>query len=328
VDADDRPLPQTPTDAGAIAGSAVTIVDPLTEDDFVQGPVPLVDPRNAALLPLPEPDAPPVLKRFYLAVPFSQRGRPGPPGVQIELVLTPLPDPPADLQVAYAPQSLSLTWEPSGGLIGFLLDRPLPPEPLPYDIVQPVAPTTPAADSSLPPGPTTYNVYRQLAPDPLQLPPPSVPSWNVPVPIALNAAPLTGTSTTDSAEGGRMRCYTVRAQRGTVLSEPTSPVCVAPVDVFPPAAPTGLAAVPSEGGISLIWEPNAELDLGGYLVLRRESGDATLRQLTPAPIAEARYRDTDVAAGTRYVYSIVAVDQRVPLPNVSASSPPVEETAR
>jgi hypothetical protein len=100
------------------------------------------------------------------------------------------------------------------------------------------------------------------------------------------------------------------------------------VDVFPPAAPTGLAAVPSEGGISLIWEPNAELDLGGYLVLRREPTDATLRQLTPSPIVESRYRDADVKPGARYIYSVVAVDSQLPLPNASPPSEPVEEAAR
>jgi len=98
--------------------------------------------------------------------------------------------------------------------------------------------------------------------------------------------------------------------------------------VFPPAPPAGVAAVPSEGGISLIWEPNSELDLGGYLVLRGEPGDATLGQLTAAPIAEARFRDTTVQPGTRYIYAVVAVDTRLPLPNVSAASVPVEETAR
>jgi hypothetical protein len=103
---------------------------------------------------------------------------------------------------------------------------------------------------------------------------------------------------------------------------------VTPVDIFPPAPPAGLAAVPSEGGISLIWEPSAELDFGGYLVLRREAGDATLRQLTDTPIPDARYRDADVKPGTRYIYSVAAVDMRMPLPNVSALSQPVEETAR
>ena len=112
------------------------------------------------------------------------------------------------------------------------------------------------------------------------------------------------------------------------MSEPSPRVCVTPVDAAPPAPPGGLAAVPSEGSISLIWEPNSELDLAGYLVLRSEPGDATLRQLTEAPIAEARYRDTTVQPGRRYIYSVVAVDSQLPLPNVSAESPRVEDTAR
>jgi hypothetical protein len=112
------------------------------------------------------------------------------------------------------------------------------------------------------------------------------------------------------------------------MSEPSPPACFTPIDVFPPAAPAGLAAVPSEGGISLIWEPNAELDLGGYLVLRRDAGDATLRQLTDTPISDARYRDSTVQSGVRYTYFVVAVDTQLPLPNISRQSAPVEETAR
>jgi hypothetical protein len=334
VDADNRPLPQLPSDKGAIAGSPVTIVDTLTAEDFVQGPV-YVDPRLAGLPPLPAATAPAVMRRFYLAIGFSQRGRPGPPGAQAELLLTSLPDAPTALSATYGPTSLSLTWEPSGGLMGFLLDRALPPEPLPYvrlllPTVLPAQPAaaTPVADASVPAGPTTYNVYREITPDPFLLPPAARPAWSVPAPAALNPAPLATTSIMDTLDGGRTRCYTVRAQRGTVMSAGSPPLCVAPVDVFPPAAPNGLAAVPSEGGISLIWEPNAELDLGGYLVLRREAGDATLRQLTDRPIAEARYRDTDVKAGTRYIYSVAAVDSQVPLPNVSPPSAPVEDTAR
>lgn len=329
VGADDRPLPQVPTDKGAIAGAAVTIVDPLSPDDLVQGPLPILDPRFAALAPPPDPVTPAALKRFYIAIGFSQRGRPGPSGAQAELALTNVPDAPADLRVTPAPTSVSLTWEPSGGLIGFLLDRALPAELPPYDILQPVVTTaSPVVDTGVTAGPTTYNVYRQLAPDPFQLPLAAAPVWSVPPPVPLNPAPLALTSLSDTLDGGRLRCYTVRAVRGTVMSAASTPLCVAPIDVFPPAPPAGLAAVPSEGGISLIWEPSAELDFGGYLVLRREAGDATLRQLTDRPIAEARYRDTDVKPGTRYIYSIAAVDTRLPLPNVSALSVPVEETAR
>lgn len=317
----------------AMPGTPVTIRDTLTPEELEQGPV-YIDPRRPELAaPLPGVVLPTVLRRFYVAIPFSRRGRPGPPGAQTEMVLTSLPDPPTDVRLGYAGTLLSLTWQPSGGLFGFLLDRGLPPEPAPF--VQAPQPAALAAapvtlpDSAVPPGPTTYQVYRQVAPDPFELPPrTTVPAGTTLLPQPLNTSPLTATSMTDEVLLERAQCYEVRAQCGQVFSEPSPPACVTPVDFIPPAAPAGLAAVPSEGGISLIWEPNSELDLGGYLVLRREPGDATLRQLMDTPIAEARYRDADVRPGARYVYSVVAVDNRLPLPNVSAESAPVEETAR
>jgi len=316
----------------AMPGTSITVRDVLTPDEFEQGPV-YVDPRRPELAaPLPGVILPTIMRRFYLAIPYSRRGRPGPPGAQAEMVLTSLPDPPTDPRASYAGRTLSLSWQPSGGLLGFLLDRGLPAEPLPFvpaPLPIAVAAAVTLPDTSVPPGPTTYNVYREMAPDPFELPTPTtMPPNTTLVPRALNPAPLATTAITDAVLFEREQCYVVRAQRGTVLSAPSPPVCVTAVDVEPPAAPAGLAAVPSEGGISLIWEPNAELDLGGYLVLRREPGDATLRQLTSTPIAEARYRDADVRPGARYVYSVVAVDSRLPLPNVSVASAPVEETAR
>lgn len=316
----------------AMPGTLVTVRDTLTPDDFEQGPE-YVDPRRPELAaPLPGVVLPTVLRRFYLAIPFSGRGRPGPPGAQAEMVLTSLPDPPTDVRLTYSGSMLSVIWQPSGGLFGFLLDRGLAPEPVPF--VQAPSPVALAAavvvpDTAVPPGPTTYNVYRQVAPDSFELPPrTAAPPGTTLVPRPLNTSPLAATSITDEVLLERAQCYMVRAQRGAVFSEPSPAACITPVDVVPPAVPAGLAAVPSEGGISLIWEPNGELDLGGYLVLRREAGDATLRQLTDTPITEARYRDANVQPGIRYIYSVVAVDSRVPLPNVSAESAPVEETAR
>jgi hypothetical protein len=158
-----------------------------------------------------------------------------------------------------------------------------------------------------------------------------MPIWSAALPVPVNPSPLSTMAATDDIEFGRHRCYTVRAVRGAApraVSEPSSPVCITAIDVFAPVAPASLAAVPSEGGISLIWEPNSEIDLGGYLVLRGEPGDATLRQLTHTPVVEARYRDTDVRPGTRYVYAVVALDTQLPLPNASDVSERVEETAR
>ncbi len=331
----------TPQAAAALAPSAmpgtpITVRDTLTPDEFEQGPV-YVDPRRPDVaVPLPVVALPTVMRRFYLAIPFSRRGRPGPPGAQAEMVLTSLPDPPTELRATYAGATLLLTWQPSGGLFGFLLDRGLAPEPTPFvppplpaALVAPGAAAVVVPDTAVPPGPTTYNIYRRMSPDPFELPArTTAPAGTTLVPQPLNPAPVAATTMTDQIVFEREQCYAVRAQRGTVLSEPSPAACVAAVDLVPPAAPAGLAAVPSEGGISLIWEPNGDLDLAGYLVLRHEPGDATLRQLTDTPIAVARYRDADVRPGARYIYSVVAVDNRLPLPNVSAASAPVEETAR
>jgi hypothetical protein len=330
------PLPDgtvPPANGAPVQGTSVTVRDTLTSDELVQGKEDPIDPRRqlqlqpvgAVVLP-PKP-----LQRFYLAIPFSDRGRSGPPGTEASFVITPLPDSPAAVRATYTAAASSITWEPSGGLLGFLVNDSLGVEPAPFDVVE--TPPSPGVlpEPVLPPGPTHYNVYREVAPDPLTLPPPLI-KGVTPLPVPLNAAPLATTTLADDVEFERERCYTVRPLRGAapnvVLGDPSPRVCGRQVDVFPPAAPAQPAAVAAEGAISLIWDPNPELDLGGYLVLRREVGNDTMLLLTETPILEARFRDSRVMPGTRYRYSVVAVDNRMPLPNMSRESLPVEETAR
>jgi predicted phage tail protein len=112
-------------------------------------------------------------------------------------------------------------------------------------------------------------------------------------------------------EWGGERCYTVRAvhTRGalSVESEPAMPACATLADTFPPAAPTGLIAVASEGAINLIWNANTEKDLAGYLLLR---APAETRAFAPAiadPIRDTTFTDK-VQPGIPYVYAVVAVD--------------------
>ena len=112
-----------------------------------------------------------------------------------------------------------------------------------------------------------------------------------------------------------------------IESAPSSPVCVTPIDTFPPAPPKSLAHIAAANGVSLIWEANAETDLGGYLVLRGEAPGDKLSPLTPAPIADTSFLDTTVRRGRTYVYEVVAVDRSTP-PNQSAPSNRVEETIR
>jgi hypothetical protein len=149
------------------------------------------------------------------------------------------------------------------------------------------------------------------------------------MPAPLNTTLLQEPQFDDPAlQFGTERCYVVRAVSvlgGLSIESEASPVaCLTPADTFPPAAPGGLAAVGSEGAISLIWEGNSEADLRGYLVLRGEAG-ANPTPLTPEPIKETTYRDGQVKAGVRYTYVIVAVDGTG---NRSEPSARVEETAR
>lgn len=187
---------------------------------------------------------------------------------------------------------------------------------------------------------TTYHVYEvPLTPGPdalseLKIPagaaPGASPELKVPPPLtpaslAVTTLPLKG------VVFGTERCFFVRPVDtvfGAVVQGPASPVtCVTPRDTFPPAAPKQLAAIGSGGVINLIWEPNTEPDLAGYIVLRGEAPGDKLQALTPAPITATNYRDSEVKPGVRYVYAVVAVDKAEP-PNVSAPSNRAEETAR
>jgi hypothetical protein len=162
---------------------------------------------------------------------------------------------------------------------------------------------------------TAYNVYR--GEDLLQ---------------PVNPAPLKSASFEQTGVAfGQEQCYRVRSASSlapaVIEGEASAPECVTPRDQFAPAAPSGLAAVPTAGQISLIWDANTEKDLAGYLVLRGEGADGPLAAITPAPIKETSYRDITVKPGVRYVYAVVAVDTAVP-PNTSPQSARVEDTAR
>jgi hypothetical protein len=317
-----------PSSTAVTPGAALTVLDSLEPEELIQGRQGSGQEPEGS--PSATPNVSPVLRRFYIAIPFSRRNRPGPPGQQADVVLTALPAPPTDLRVAYDASSVVLTWEPSGGVLGFLLERRLPPEPAPPGID--TLPSTPPVDQELPSAAAslTYQVYREDRPV-VAAEVGAVPAIServVKLPVPMNLKPLTVTTATDAVDFGRGRCYTVRAQGNGVLSEPSPSVCVTPVDTFAPQSPRGLVAVPSDGAINLIWEPGAESDLGGYMVLRQGPGDDTLRQLTSDPVMEARYRDATVEPGQHYTYAVVAVDSQTPEPNASAPSTPVDEVAR
>lgn len=113
------------------------------------------------------------------------------------------------------------------------------------------------------------------------------------------------------------RVARVQVEGETVeLAGPLSaPIKVEAIDTFPPAVPTGLAAVAAAGdsnggpSIDLSWLPVAEADVAGYLVYRRE-GDGEWDRISPAQaVVGPAFHDANVKPGHSYRYAVTAVDQ-------------------
>jgi hypothetical protein len=98
-----------------------------------------------------------------------------------------------------------------------------------------------------------------------------------------------------------------------VEGDDSAPVRVVAHDVFPPSIPTGLQAAYSGEGqkpfIDLIWAPVTNADLAGYNVYRSE-GNSPAVKLNSELVKSPSYRDSAVASGKTYTYSVSAVDVR------------------
>jgi phosphodiesterase/alkaline phosphatase D-like protein len=98
---------------------------------------------------------------------------------------------------------------------------------------------------------------------------------------------------------------------------------LAGADRTPPAAPAGLSLTPGSGQVILSWAANAEPDLGGYNVYRKE-GDGPFA-LMVSRLFDTRYADLGLGNGTTYQYQLTALDRTNP-PNESAPSPTLSVT--
>lgn len=311
----EAPPPEGEEDTRPAPGDVVTYVERVTPATLVPQqvgkppppPKPVTTkPDSTPPVPVPVPDAPvaavapvkpTVLTRLYVVRGVASNGHRGSTSARLNVPLLTPPGAPRGGAAAFDEASVVVTWQP------------------------------PATASDETPG-VSYNVYAH------GVPAAGTGAAGVPVsaPLPLNAAPLQElTHTNPGAAAGKEQCFVVRSVAtvgdAAIESEPSDPICVTPRDTFAPVAPKGLAAVSGSGVVNLIWDPNTDADLGGYLVLRGEAPGDTLQPLTPEPVKETRYADRSVKPGTSYVYAIVAVDRATP-PNRSALSNKVTETAR
>jgi hypothetical protein len=256
------------------------------------------------------PASPPAT--IYAAVGLNKRGRKGPLSKRIAIPLVPPPRTPSPPTLTYDETAIHVVWPPAPSIAS--AQGPRSEEELPSRVVGFSLPTV---------GYHIYDVSPSNAP--AGGPTPNSPAAGQ---QRLTRTPLTEPRYDDSRiEWGATRCYTVRTVETigglSLESEAPPPQCETLVDTFPPSAPKDLQLVAGERSINLIWAPNSEKDLAGYIVLRGVSPEK-LEPITPLPLTDPTFTDS-VQPGARYVYAVEAIDKAG---NIGPISNRAEETAR
>lgn len=182
------------------------------------------------------------------------------------------------------------------------LPRPAPPPPAVPAPGLPPAPNDAAGDApkatTVEPRKAGFHVYRRVGTESYRLP--------------LVQEPLAERSATDtSAPQGATACYVVRAAASVdplVESAASNEACLEVRDIQPPAPPTGLAVLPRERGLEVLWTPSSEDDLAGYRVYREAAGEARSR-VAELEAARSAWLDTTARPGVVYLYQVTAFDR-------------------
>jgi hypothetical protein len=177
------------------------------------------------------------------------------------------------------------------------------------------SPSAPAGEGTVPV--RGYNVYRGIQPGTYGTEP-------------INATPLTATRFRDGGVATDTPYYYVVRSVGSERppwreSDNSAETSTVVEDRTPPAPPEGLKALPDRTLVGLSWRENAEADLRGYLVYRRELPAVLPVRLTEDPIRPTTFTDRTARPGATYVYTVTAVD-RSPQRNESAPSAEAEVT--
>ena len=134
---------------------------------------------------------------------------------------------------------------------------------------------------------------------------------------------------------GKIYVYIVRSVTNggaatELESSDSDPLILKPADTFPPSTPQSVVAAAVENPettppsleVDVSWSINSEQDLAGYRVYRSEREGEKGSLVTQDLLLSPAYRDTSVASGHKYWYSVTAVDlsgnESAPAPQVAA----------
>jgi hypothetical protein len=226
----------------------------------------------------------------------------------VKLHIYPVPAPVDQLQSQITENAIDLTWK---------------------------APTQTAAGDPI--SVTEYHVYRGEL-DPKSYDPkttgPEVLHERFAAPLALLGRSNDPHYTDAQFDFGKTYVYLVRgvttAGNNELESSDSDPAILKPADTFPPSTPLGVVAAAIENPettppsleVDISWSINSEQDLAGYRVYRSEREGEKGPLVTQDLLLSPAYRDTSVASGHRYWYSVTAVDlsgnESAPAPQVAA----------
>jgi hypothetical protein len=265
--------------------------------------------RVAFSLPLPAPGT--IARAAARGVYGKQKG---PRTLIMGLVAQTEVQPPRELDASLTADGVRLSWTgdapapvdaavPPPRIPGMPTDRPagspgLEPASREPSSREPVGATSDTAKPEKPERHGGFFVYRRTG-------------------TGLYAAPLTprliekhNLNDTAAPEGEKV-CYVVRAAASLeplVESGPSNEACLGVRDIKPPDAPTGLAVLPREGGLELVWTPSPEEDLAGYRVYREAAGEPRAR-VAELEAGRTGWTDASAMRGISYRYTVTAFDR-------------------
>jgi subtilisin family serine protease len=141
------------------------------------------------------------------------------------------------------------------------------------------------------------------------------------------ATTSTSALTDTAVSAGPTYTYRVSAydQAGNEGAASTEASATPTADLTAPAPPTGLTATAGDATVVLDWTNNAEADLAGYRVHRRDA-DGTWSPIATVPTSALT--DTGLINGTTYTYRVTAYDAvgNESAPSSQASATPVRPT--